>query len=208
MGGDVNVQVIITRRLTRKTVSPTVYNLRGTVPLAGTTPTEPVDEFDRTVVILRGGPERPAPPESVTIEQRKSRFEPDLVVIPVGSTVQFPNADPIFHNVFSLSRAQSFDLGYYPQSLSRTVKFLHEGVVQVYCHIHSNMYAAIVVTGSPWYGRPSPDGTFSWTGIPAGRYRVVAWHKIAGLFEVPLDVPESGTVQAQIRVPLDVGPAR
>ena len=207
IGGDVSVQVIITKRFTKKTVSPTIYNLRGAVPLAAKA-TDPVDEFARTVVILEGGHPAPAPPESVTIEQRNSRFEPELVVIPVGSSVQFPNADPIFHNVFSLSRAQSFDLGYYPQAQSRTVRFPREGVVQVYCHIHSNMYAAIVVTGSPWYGRPESNGVFCWTGIPAGHYRAMAWHKIAGLFEVPLEVPESGAVHVQIRVPVDAEPAR
>src|SRR5579864_9269030 len=134
LAGDITGEVIITKRLGRKTVAPGVYDLRGT-----------------------------APPRTVQIDQRNSRFEPDLVVIPVGSTVEFPNDDAIFHNVFSLSGAQPFDLGYYPKSESRTVKFNHAGIVQVYCHIHANMYAAIVVTASPWHGRPMADGAFSWT---------------------------------------------
>src|SRR6202011_3296455 len=100
-----------------------------------------VNEFDRLVVILEGSTDRPKPAESVVIEQKNMRFEPDFVVVPVGSTVQFPNADPIFHNIFSLSKSQPFDLGYYPQGQSRTVKFHNPGVIQVYCHIHANMYA-------------------------------------------------------------------
>jgi plastocyanin len=208
IAGDITGQILITRRLSKKTVSPTIYNLRGTAPSAMPSSADPVNEFDSTVVILEGGHGTPAIPQTLTIEQRDSRFEPELVVVPVGSTVQFPNSDPIFHNVFSLSRAQSFDLGYYAKSQSRNVKFPREGVVQVYCHIHSNMYAAIVVTGSPWYGHPSATGAFSFTGVPAGHYRAVAWHKIAGLYEVPLDVPESGSVAVQIRVPVDVEPVR
>lgn len=206
MGGDVNGQVVITRRLTKKTIAAPVYNLRGTVPAAA--PVTPVDEFARTVVILEGGSARSRPPETATIEQKNSRFEPDLIVIPVGSTVEFPNSDPIFHNVFSLSHAQSFDLGYYPKSQSRSVKFPREGIVQVYCHIHANMYAAIVVTASPWYGRPSETGAFHWSNVPAGHYSALAWHKVAGWFKVPVDVPQSGTVEVRIQLPLDVESVR
>lgn len=205
LAGDLTGEVVITRHLSRKTVAPGVYNLRGTAPPATEVVKDAVNEFERTVVLLEGGKADPAPPQNVQIEQHNSRFEPDLVVIPVGSTVQFPNGDPIFHNVFSLSAAQPFDLGYYPKSQSRTVKFSHSGIVQVYCHIHANMYAAIVVTSSPWYGRPAADGTFSWTNIPAGHYRVVAWHKIAGLYSAEVDIPQNGTAHTKIRVPVDVG---
>lgn len=205
LAGDLTGQVIITRHLGRKTVLPGVYNLRGTAPPVTEVEKDAVNELERTVILLDGGKADPAPPQTVQIEQHNSRFEPDLVVIPVGSTVQFPNSDPIFHNVFSLSGAQPFDLGYYPKSQSRNVKFSHSGIVQVYCHIHANMYAAIVVTSSPWYGRPAADGSFSWTSIPAGRYRLVAWHKIAGLYSTEVDIPENGTAHAKVRVPVDVG---
>ena len=177
--GDVTVHVNITRRLTRKSVAPAVYNLRGTAATAAPEP-DPVNGFDRTVVMLAGKTPCPAPPETVTIEQRDSRFVPDLVVIPVGSTVRLPNEDATFHNVFSLSRTQPFDLGFYPKSQSRSVKFAHAGVVQVYCHIHANMYAAIVVTDSPWYGKPGKDGRIAFADIPRGHYRVSAWHTVAG----------------------------
>jgi len=204
LAGDITGEVIITKHLGRKTVLPGVYNLRGTAPPVAEVEKDAVNEFERTVVLLEGGKADSAPPQTVQIEQHNSRFEPDLVVIPVGSTVQFPNGDAIFHNVFSLSGAQPFDLGYYPKSQSRTVKFNHSGIVQVYCHIHANMYAAIVVTSSPWYGRPAGDGTFSWTNVPAGHYRLVAWHKIAGLYSSEVDIPENGTSHVRIRVPVDV----
>jgi|SRR5579871_2011622 len=204
IAGDVAGQVIIAKRLTRKNITPTVYNLRGTAAPAPSIEIE--SELDRTVVWLEGGPAAPTTPQTFKIEQRNSRFEPDLLVVPAGSTVEFPNWDPIFHNVFSLSGAQPFDLGYYPQSQSRTVKFKRSGIVQVYCHIHSNMYAAIVVTSSPWYGKPAEDGSFTFHDIPAGHYRATAWHKVAGMYQVEIDVPEKGTAAARIRVPIDVEP--
>jgi plastocyanin len=206
-GGDVHGRALITRRLTKKALSPIVYNLRGTaMPVA---PREPdtVNEFDRMVVILEAekeGPRfSPKPPVTATIDQKGARFEPDMLVVPVGSSVEFPNSDPIFHNVFSLSKSRAFDLGFYPQGQSRTVKFDNPGVVQVYCHIHANMYAAIVVTASPWFERPAADGSFSFSNVPAGRYRLTAWHKIAGLHKVNVEVPEAGVADVTIRVPVD-----
>jgi plastocyanin len=207
--GDVQGHAVITKRLTKKALSPVVYNLRGAVPgPSAPSPAAPESEFDRLVVVLEGGASRLKPPETVVINQRNMRFEPDLVVMPIGSTVQFPNADPIFHNIFSLSKTQPFDLGFYPQGQSRTMKFNHNGIVQVYCHIHANMYAAIVVTSSPWYARPAEDGSFSWSDVPAGHYRLTAWHKIAGLFKTEIDVRESGTTDTIIRIPVDVDTER
>jgi plastocyanin len=207
--GDIQGHAIITKRLTKKALSPVVYNLRGAVPgPSAPSQSDPASEFDRLVVVLEGAGSRPKPPETVVIDQRNMRFEPDLVVVPIGSTVQFPNSDPIFHNIFSLSKAQPFDLGFYPQGQNRTVKFNRGGIVQVYCHIHANMYAAIVVTSSPWYARPASDGSFSWSNVPAGHYRLTAWHKIAGLFKTEIDVPESGKTEATIRIPIDVDTER
>jgi len=205
--GDIHGHALVTKRLSKKALSPIVYNLRGTAAPVAARDTEPVNEFDRMVVILeaeKNGPKlSPKPPITEILNQEDARFEPDLVVVPVGSTVEFPNSDPIFHNVFSLSKAQPFDLGYYPKGQSRTVKFNNPGVVQVYCHIHANMYAAIVVTGSPWFQKPASDGSFSFSDVPAGRYRLTAWHKIAGLHKVDVEVMETGSTDVIIRVPVD-----
>ncbi len=200
--GDVTVYVHITRRLTKKAVAPMVYDLRGAAPVPAAGAELPINELERTVVMLVGKISTPAQPESITIEQRNSRFEPELAVVPVGSTAQFPNSDPIFHNVFSLSGASPFDLGFYPKGQSKSVKLDRAGVVQVYCHIHANMYAAIVVTDSPWYGRPTPDGTVILKDVPPGHYQAEAWHKIAGLCKAEVDVPVSGMAQVHIQVPL------
>ncbi len=207
LAADVHGHALITKRLSKKALSPIVYNLRGTAAPVAAAETEPLNEFDRMVVILeekKDGAKVPSkPPVTETLNQQAARFQPDLIVVPVGSSVEFPNSDPIFHNVFSLSKAQPFDLGYYPQGQRRTVKFNNPGVVQVYCHIHSNMYAAIVVTRSPWFQKPSPDGSFSFSNVPAGRYRLTAWHKIAGPHKVDVEVTESGSADVIIRVPVD-----
>jgi plastocyanin len=200
--GDVTVFVHITKRLTKKSVAPMVYDLRGAAPTSAAGPELPINEMERTVVMLVGKTPAPAQPETITIEQRNGRFEPDLAVAPVGSTALFPNSDPIFHNVFSLSSASPFDLGFYPKGQSKSVKLDRAGVVQVYCHIHANMYAAIVVTDSPWYGRPTADGTVILKGVPPGHYQAEAWHKIAGLCKAEVDVPPSGMAQVHIQVPL------
>jgi len=204
--GDVSGQVLITKRITKNTVAPAPYDMRGMVMPSVPGEVAPESEFDRTIVMLEGGSLTPKPPVTMVMEQRNTHFEPGLVVVPVGSSVQFPNSDPIFHNVFSLSGTRSFDLGYYPKGDSRTVKFDRSGIVQVYCHIHTKMYAAIVVTSSPYFGKPSEDGSFTWTNVPAGHYRLVAWHKVAGLYSVPVDVPEKETVSVKIRVPVDTVP--
>ena len=214
--GDVHGVALITKRLTKKALSPIVYNLRGTATPSAPRESETLNEFDHMVVILEqrkdgarkdGGQAQgkvtPKAPVTEVLNQKGARFEPDLLVVPVGSSVQFPNFDPIFHNVFSLSKAQAFDLGYYPQGQSRTVTFNNPGVVQVYCHIHANMYAAIVVTASPWFQKPSADGSFTFSNVPAGHYRLTAWHKIAGLHKVDVEVPETGSVDVTIRVPVD-----
>ena len=206
LGGDIDGHALITKRLTRKVLSRVSYDLRGTPAPAAPTSIDPVNEFDRMVVVLEGGSSTPKPPTTITIDQSNSRFDPDLVVIPVGSTVEFPNSDPIFHNVFSLSRAQPFDLGFYPRGQHRSVKFNRAGIVQVYCHIHSDMYAAIVVTASAWYSKPAADGSFSWNNVPAGHYHLRAWHKVAGLHGVDVQVPENGKVEITIQIPVDLEP--
>src|SRR5579884_3271689 len=121
-------RVIITHALTKKRVSLPVYNLRGAPIGLDDSRALPrrlsaVDELSRVVIYLEG-PELPkSAPVTATLSQKNRAFVPDFVVVPVGSIVSFPNADPIFHNVFSLSEAKKFDLGYYPQGKTRKVRF-------------------------------------------------------------------------------------
>ena len=110
-----------------------------------------------------------------TIHQKNQTFRPELVVVPRNATVEFPNDDKIFHNVFSLSRAARFDLGLYKSGTTRSVQMRRAGVVDVYCNIHPNMVSQIKVVDTPYHAVTGADGRFRITGIPPGSYPVTAW---------------------------------
>jgi len=113
----------------------------------------------------------------VKIVQKQKRFVPHLVAVPVGSTVDFPNLDPIFHNAFSNFAGQPFDVGLYPPGTSQKVRFAREGVVRVFCNIHPTMSALIVVVRSPYIAVSKKDGSFSIDGVTPGEYRMRAFHE-------------------------------
>ncbi len=112
-----------------------------------------------------------------SLVQRGEQFIPHVLPIVQGATVEFPNEDDVFHNVFSLSGAKTFDLPKYPAGASRSVTFPHSGVVNVFCHIHADMSAVILVRDNPYFVSPDTTGIFSLIGIPAGDYTLVAWHE-------------------------------
>jgi plastocyanin len=209
VAADLNGRIVITKMITKKRVTPPAYQLRGAQSTPETDRPGDDNELRDVVVFLEGNLSSSGAPIQKELPQRNRRFDPRLLVVPVGSTVSFPNDDPIFHNVFSLSKAKPFDLGYYPAGHTRVVKFNEAGIVQVYCHLHSNMYAVIVVVPNHWYTRPADDGTFSLTGIPPGRYEMVAWHMSGGLFRKEVTIPETGDADVVIQMTVhdhDPGP--
>ncbi len=135
------------------------------------------------------------------LNQQDRGFTPDLVVVPAGSTVSFPNLDPIFHNVFSLSKAKSFDLGNYPKDHTRTVTFSKPGIVIVGCHLHANMSAVIVVTPNRWSTTADAQGHFTLPAVPPGTYTIVAWHKSAGFFRKKIEVTAEPQHRGRVRHP-------
>ncbi len=102
-------------------------------------------------------------------------FTPHLLVVPVGSTVMFPNADPFFHNVFSLFDGKRFDLGLYEAATSRAVVFSREGVSYVFCNIHSQMSAVVIAITTPYYAVADADGVFHLRDVPIGKYEMHVW---------------------------------
>jgi plastocyanin len=113
--------------------------------------------------------------QKTSIHQKDLTFRPDVAVVTVGSTIEFPNDDKVFHNVFSVSSPARFDLGLYKSGTSKSVTFTRAGVVDVYCNIHPDMVAKIKVLDTPYYAITGADGSFSIPGVPPGTYPVVAW---------------------------------
>lgn len=114
-------------------------------------------------------------PKHRVMEQREREFAPHVLAVPVGSTVSFPNFDPIYHNVFSRSGVQPFDLGIYRGGQSRDLVFSKEGAVRVGCNLHSNMSAYLAVISAPHYVVADSTGRFAFKNVAPGRYRLRAW---------------------------------
>jgi plastocyanin len=111
--------------------------------------------------------------------QKNKMFTPHVLAIGAGSTVDFPNEDPIFHNAFSNFNGQVFDVSLYPPGTSRAVRFSRAGVVRVFCNIHPTMSAVIVVVDSPYFTTTSRDGSFSFPNVPSGEYELHLFHERA-----------------------------
>ena len=118
---------------------------------------------------------RRAAPVRVVMDQINRAFVPDLLVVPVGSTVEFPNSDSVSHQIYSFSPAKRFQLPLYRGKPYPPVHFDQAGVVTLGCNIHDEMLAYLLVTDAPWYGRTDDAGTWS-AEVPRGRYRVTLWH--------------------------------
>jgi plastocyanin len=133
----------------------------------------------RSVIYLETVPqsafEAPSPQRAV-LDQRNETFVPPVVAITVGSSVDFPNSDKVYHNVFSLSKTRRFDLGRYPRGQSRSVVFDRTGVVRVFCEIHSHMSAYILVFAHRFFSVTDGEGRYRIDGIPPGSYTLALWN--------------------------------
>ena len=121
----------------------------------------------------------PIAPMHAVLQQKDKTFEPHLLVVTGGSTVEFPNRDPWFHNVFSLFNGKRFDLGLYEAGASRTVHFDREGVSYIFCNIHPEMSAVVVVLSSQYFATPDKGGEFSIASVPPGKYILHVWNENA-----------------------------
>lgn len=135
--------------------------------------------------------------------QRGKRFVPRVLVVPVGSVVDFPNFDPIFHNVFSLFEGKRFDLGLYESGSARSVTFASPGVSHVFCNIHPDMSAIVAAVDTDHFAVSAPNGTFSIDRVPAGRYRLNVWHDrftLGNASTYPRDivVPDGGMMLGEL----------
>jgi hypothetical protein len=111
--------------------------------------------------------------------QKNKQFLPHVVAITMGTTVEFPNRDPFFHDVFSIYHGKPFDLGLYESGASRKVAFTKPGVSYIFCNIHPEMSAVIVALQTPYFAQTKADGKFEITNLPPGRYKLEVWHELA-----------------------------
>ena len=166
--------------------SSTLDPYAGTLNAAGTTPsgrnvrgTTPRD----VVMYLEGANARLSarkPAGKPQLKQINQAFEPHVLGVPIGTTVDFPNGDLVYHNVFSYSKAKKFDLGYYGKGKSKTVTFEKPGIVQVFCDIHSTMSAYVLVVDSPFVTQPDEQGGYVFADLPNGTYTLRVWHPDLG----------------------------
>ncbi len=150
-------------------------------------------QLQRTWVAFRPnrGRHRAAPMEEQRIITRQSQFQPQALMITVGTTVRFPNFDRIQHNVFSLSPGNRFDVGLYGPNEGVAHTFLNPGLVYVYCNIHPNMAAFIWVVDTPYFAQLEGDGSFRIEGVPAGGGILEVWNHRAELYRFPVVAPDS-----------------
>jgi plastocyanin len=119
----------------------------------------------------------PSTESQSTMNQIEVAFKPGVLVVPVGATVHFPNLDKVWHNVFSLSPGNEFDLGLFRGGTSQSIQMKKPGEVQVYCNIHPQMSATILVVQNQLFVEVKPDGTFTLDNVPPGTYQIVAWER-------------------------------
>jgi plastocyanin len=167
-------------------------------------PAPKASEIANVIVFLKDAPaQHDLTTAHVSIVQKDEAFVPRVAAITRGSTIDFPNSDPFFHNVFSLSRGASFDLGRYPRGESRSRRFPQAGLVKVFCHIHSHMTASIMVFDHPYFRIPSSDGTFLMDDVPAGTYQVSAWHERIGESLTSVRVEPGRTAHVEFDLPME-----
>ncbi len=174
-------------------------DLTGRLELLGktgrTSPSESVVYFEPA----RSVPVKPQK-KVMTMATRGKAFEPRVLVVTRGSTVSFPNHDPILHNVFSVSPKNRFDLGFYRNGDSKTWTFESAGLVRVFCNVHYSMAAQIVVLDTPFFTTPDKDGNFRLEGLPAGGGKLRVWHTSARPWSQEIQVPAASPTVIRLQV--------
>ena len=160
------------------------------------------DDIGTTVIWLEGAGAPAAQAKAREVLTEEKEFRPRIAVVTLGSTVTFPNNDPFNHNVFSLDEEGKFDLGLYARGQqAASTKFMKTGLIRVYCNIHPQMSAFIVVRDNPYYTQPGADGSFSIAGVRPGSYTLHAWHERgAAVTAKPITVTAAGIANAALEI--------
>jgi plastocyanin len=188
---------LIRGRVDIRRVMPQAERRPGVADL-GAPAARDVDDRLRSVVYLESAPRRAFETDEgghAVMDQHNETFVPHLLAIMTGTTVDFPNSDKFYHNVFSLSKPARFDLGRYAAGRSRSIRFDRPGIVRVFCDIHSHMNAFILVFGHPYFAITDVQGRYRIDNVPPGNYGVVAWNEGNASEAKPVTVPDGGAAE-------------
>jgi plastocyanin len=179
-------------------------DLRGSVRLlakGGKGPARGADVRQAVVYWEPAGGAAARPSEApLLMKTRQKQFSPRMLVVPRGSRVRFPNEDPILHNVFSASPGNAFDLGLYGKGTGKEQRFGEAGVVRVFCNVHHDMVAYVLVVDTPHVTSPGKDGSFVLSGLPKGPGRLTVWHEQADPWTADLQLPQGKPVSVGVEV--------
>ena len=179
-------------------------DLRGKVELLARGGKGPARGSDVKQAIVYYEPASPQPSRaagaSFEMVTRKKEFTPRVLAVPQGSRVRFPNQDPILHNVFSVSGENKFDLGLYRMGPGKDKRFEEPGLVRVYCNVHHDMVASILVLDTPYFTSPGSTGEFALTGLPRGKGKLTVWHEQAEPWSMEVELPGPGPVSARVEI--------
>ena len=198
--GRIEGQVLLSTTLTSRRPRFRIYSDPGP---GSRPPAHEVDEMRNVVLYVQHAtmPEGTVPARAA-MAQVDEQFAPHILPVYHGATVEFPNNDDVFHNVFSLSSAKTFDLGRFPKGSSKSDVFEKSGTVQVFCHIHSDMSAVILVLDNPYFAVPTIAGKYVIEGVPPGDYTVVGWHERIKPVTQTVHVTAGETVRLDFNIPI------
>jgi len=183
--------------------APTPVERRPSVSELGAPSARDLPDLLRSVVYLESAPRgafETSEGGHAIMDQRNETFVPHLLAITTGTTVDFPNSDRFYHNVFSLSKTKRFDLGRYAAGGSRHVTFDQPGIVRVFCDIHTHMSAFILVFGHPFFALTDDQGRYHIDNVPPGTYNVIAWHEGSASEPRPVTVPDGADAELDFTI--------
>jgi plastocyanin len=186
-------------------------DLRGHVQLLAKGGKSPDRGSDVRQAVVYFEPASPAPvrpaAEPFEMVTKHKELQPRVLVIPRGSRVRFPNQDPILHNVFSVSSPNQFDLGLYKAGPGKEKRFEEPGLVRVYCNVHHDMVAYILVLDTPYRASPDASGDFVLTGLPRGPGKLTVWHEQGDPWTARVELPQKSPLQIGVEIVRPLIPA-
>jgi plastocyanin len=217
--GRIEGLVEISTQLTVRRPQIRIYADPGTGALPPAPPRDPIAAEIRNVVVYLEGDSATLPASEDLIARRRhgsiaqhdERFVPHVLAVMQGATVDFPNQDDVFHNVYSLSNAAGsggFDLGRYPKGASRSRTFPKPGTVSVFCHIHTDMSATLLVLANPFFATPDESHHYAIEDVPEGDYTIVGWHEHIRAISRHIHVTAGQTTVVPFNIPLPQGGAK